>query len=186
MTRLLVIDDDPASRRLVAAIFEAEGFEVSQAPDGLSGMAQVDAIEPDVVLLDVRLPDLDGIEVLRRLRPTERGLQVIMLTAEHEVKVAIRAIQLGAFDYQTKPVEQDELVLVVRRALERRRLEQEVADLRRQLGQAGGLAQQMGPSAAIQQVSEQVATVAATNFSVLVLGETGAGKELVAQAIHRQ
>ncbi len=186
MTRLLVIDDDPASRRLVAAIFEAEGFEVSQAPDGLSGMAQVDAIEPDVVLLDVRMPDLDGIEVLRRLRPTERGLQVIMLTAEHEVKVAIRAIQLGAFDYQTKPVEQDELVLVVRRALERRRLEQEVADLRRQLGQAGGLAQQMGPSAAIQQVSEQVATVAATNFSVLVLGETGAGKELVAQAIHRQ
>ena len=186
MTRLLVIDDDPASRRLVAAIFEADGMEVVQAADGAAGMAQVEASRPDVILLDVQMPELDGMEVLRRLRPSERGIPVIMLTAEHDVKLAIRAMHLGAFDYQTKPVDQEELELVVKRALETRALRTEVADLRRQLGQGGSLAQQMGPSAAIQEVVDRVATVAATSFSVLVLGETGTGKELVAQAIHRQ
>ncbi len=185
MTRLLVIDDDPASRRLVTAIFQAEGMEVIEAPDGLSGIKAVEASAPDIVLLDIRMPELDGMEVLDELRPAESGIMVVMLTAEHDVKLAIRAIQLGAFDYQTKPVDQDELALVVKRALETRALKTEVADLRRQLGQGGGLAQQMGPSAQVQQICDQVATVAATSFSVLILGETGTGKEVVAQAIHR-
>jgi DNA-binding NtrC family response regulator len=186
MTRLLVVDDDDASRRLVAAIFRADNMEVVAASDGASGLARVEELDPDVVLLDVRLPDIDGLEVLRRLRPAERGLSVIMLTAHNDVKLAVRAIQLGAFDYHTKPVDQDEIELAVKRALETRALRTEVADLRRQLGSGGTLAVQMGASVAVKRVIEQVATVAATSFSVLILGETGAGKELVAQAIHRQ
>jgi DNA-binding NtrC family response regulator len=186
MTRLLVVDDDAASCRLVAAIFRDENIEVAIAPNGTIGLACADELAPDVILLDIQMPDLDGIEVLTRLRPQERGVPVIMLTAEHDVKLAVRAIQLGAFDYHTKPVDQDELLLVVKRALETRALRTEVAELRRQLAQGGGLAHQMGPSLAVQRVIEQIATVAATSFSVLVLGETGTGKELVAQAIHRQ
>jgi DNA-binding NtrC family response regulator len=183
--RLLVIDDDPASCRLVAAMFRGEPLEVAIANGGEAGLARIDELAPDVVLLDVRMPDLDGIDVLRRIGPQERGVPVIMLTAENDVKLAVQAIQLGAFDYQTKPVDQDQLVRAVKRALETRALRTEVATLRRQLG-SQDLAPQMGPSAAVRRVIEQVDAVAATDFSVLVLGETGTGKELVAQAIHRR
>src|SRR2546421_9419782 len=130
MARMLVSDDDPASCRLVAAIFRADNIEVTVAHDGAAGCARADELEPDVILLDVRMPGMDGLEVLRRLRPHERGIPVVMLTAEHEVKVAVRAIQLGAFDYQTKPIDQDDLELAVKRALETRALRAEVAELR--------------------------------------------------------
>src|ERR1041385_7267554 len=116
MARLLVVDDDATSCRLVTAIFRDHGIEVVSAHDGAAGLARADEVRPDVVLLDVRMPDLDGIEVLERLQPRECGVPVIMLTAEHDVKLAVRATQLGAFDYQTKPIDQDELVLSVKRA----------------------------------------------------------------------
>src|SRR4051812_7080536 len=99
MTRLLVVDDDAASCRLVSAIFAAEAIDVAVAGDGAGGLASIAELAPDAVLLDVRLPDLDGLEVLQRVRATADAPPVIMLTAEHDVKLAIRAIQLGAFDY---------------------------------------------------------------------------------------
>jgi DNA-binding NtrC family response regulator len=111
---------------------------------------------------------------------------VVMLTAHSELKTAVRATQLGAFDYLTKPIDPEEVALSVRRALETHALRTEVEDLKRQLGDGGSLAALMGPSREVRIVAEQVRTVAATAFSVLVLGETGTGKELVAQAIHRQ
>jgi DNA-binding NtrC family response regulator len=184
--KVLVIDDDARSCRLIQAIFTPDGFEVVAAHDGQSGLDQVKRDPPEVVILDLRLPDLDGMEVLHRLRTTNPALPVIMLTAHAEVKSAVRATQLGAFDYLTKPIEPDDLSLVLRRALETRALRSEVADLRRQLGEGGGLSHLMGPSPEIGIVVEQVRTVAATGFSVLILGETGTGKELVAQALHRQ
>ena len=186
MPRLLVVDDDLASCRLLAAIFKGQGFEVASANDGRAGLARVSELDPDVLLLDLQLPELDGLEVLAQLRITHPTLPIVMLTADREVKQAVRAIQLGAFDYLAKPFDHDELVVVVAAALERRALDNEVRELRKRVADGGGLGAQMGPSPQVQHVVDQVGVVASTSFSVLVIGETGTGKELVAQAIHRQ
>jgi DNA-binding NtrC family response regulator len=183
---LLVIDDDEASCRLVKAIFEPEGIDVIAAHDGSSGLARVERDGPDLVLLDLRLPGIDGLEVLEKLKTGHASLPVIMLTAHQDLKTAVRATQLGAFDYLTKPVDDEEIVVVVKRALETRALQLEVEELRQKLGAAGSLAAQMGPSPQIRQVIDQVKIVGASSFTVLIQGETGAGKELVAQAVHRE
>ena len=185
---LLVIDDDEASCRLVRATFKAEGIEVLAAHDGPAGMARIEADHPDIVLLDVKLPTGSGVEVLERLKATHPSLPVVMLTASRDVKTAVRATQLGAFDYLTKPIEHDEIVAVVRRALEARALHLEVEDLRRRVNRNDSrpAGTRDGSKRAIKEVLEQVALVAASTFSVLIVGETGSGKELVARAIHRQ
>jgi DNA-binding NtrC family response regulator len=185
--RLLVIDDDEPSCRLVAAIFRVEGFDVSSAHDGPDGLEAAATVHPDVILLDLRLPGLDGLSVLERLQRDSPAVPVIMLTGSRDIKDAVRAIQLGAFDYLTKPMEREEVVIVVRRAREGRAMRAELQELRRRAGKeaADDLAMQMGPSAAVRELVEHVSLVAASTFTVLILGETGTGKELVAQAIHR-
>ncbi len=186
MRKLLVVDDDTASCRLVSAIAKTEGLEVAMAHDGAAGLAKFREWAPDLVLLDIQMPEMDGLEMLRRLRTSDTETPVIMLTAERDLKTAVRATQLGAFDYLNKPVDHEELLLTLRRALETLALKNEVAELRKQVGSGGGLGEQMGKSLAVMHIAEQVAMVAATTFSVLITGETGTGKEVVAQAIHRQ
>jgi DNA-binding NtrC family response regulator len=184
---LLVIDDDEASCRLVKATFGAQGFEVRAAHDAASGLQRASIDRPDVVLLDLRLPDLDGLQVLERLKSQVPALPIVMLTASRDVKTAVHAMQLGAFDYLTKPIDTDEVVVVVRRALQASALQREVAELRQRVGRESteDLTSQMGASSQVSAIVEQVATVASSNFTVLIVGETGTGKELVAQAIHR-
>jgi DNA-binding NtrC family response regulator len=182
---VLVIEDDLSSRRLVQAILRPEGFEVAMAPDGKRGLELAGDNEPDVVLLDLKLPDMDGLEVLQRLRSAHKNLPVIIVTAFGELKTAVEATKLGAFDYLSKPIEYEQLTFAVKRALETRELRDEVEKLRHAGGAGATLVEQMGRSAAVQRVAKQVTTVAATNFSVLILGDTGTGKELVAQTIHR-
>jgi DNA-binding NtrC family response regulator len=184
--RLLVVDDDPIGCRVVMRIMEHEGYETMAAHDGEACLARAAADHPDLVILDLELPKLDGIQVLERLKAAQPNLPVIMLTGHYDVKATVRAMRLGAYDYLTKPVNSEELTIVVRRALQVHALESEVEDLRRLAGGADSLDAQMGPSLAVRQITEQVKTVAATNFSVMVLGETGTGKELVAHALHRQ
>jgi len=184
--QLLLIDDDPVVGRLMKAVFTPESIEVTAVETADQGLRSVVAAEPQVVILDLRLPDMTGLELLEKLQAQWPQLPVIVLTGRVEVKTAVQAMQLGAAHYLTKPMDREELVLVVQRALERRALLREVGDLRRQATPASGLAQQMGPSAQVQQVIEQVSQVAESDLTVLIVGETGTGKELVAQAIHRQ
>jgi len=185
---LLIIDDDDSNCRLIKAIFRAEGMEVVKALDGQAGIDLALAGPPDIILLDLHMPGLDGLDVLARLKQELPALPVVMLTGHKDVKTAVRATKLGAFDYLTKPFVNEEVVAVVRRALETRALQLEVEALRLRLrsGAGGGLAAQMGPSPQVRALVEQVRTVAGTGFTVLVTGETGSGKELVAQAIHRE
>ena len=183
--KLLVIDDDQASCRLIKATFGE--LEVLVAHDGPTGLARAMSEGPDVVLLDVGLPGLDGLQVLERLVADAPALPVIMLTAVTDVRTAVRATQLGAFDYLTKPIDCDGTVVAVRRALDTRALRLEVEGLRSRVNrtEADRLAALMGTSRQVAQVVEQVGIVAASDFTVLIVGETGTGKDLVAQAIHR-
>jgi DNA-binding NtrC family response regulator len=183
---ILVIDDDEPSCRLVKAIFKREGFDVICAGNGSDGLERASAENPDLVLLALRLPNEDGLLVLTKLKAANRLRPIIMLTDHSELKIAVRATQLGAFDFLPKPIDHEQVLVVVRRALETNALQLEVEDLRRKLGEGGGLASQMGPSPQTRQIIDQVRTVAASTFTVLISGETGTGKELVAQAIHRE
>jgi len=137
--KVLVIEDDPIGGRLLRAILGTEGLEVVIAADGHIGLSLIESETPDVVILDLRLPDLDGLEVLELLRRAQPSLPVIILTAFGEVKTAVKATKLGAFDYLTKPVEHEQLVFSVKRALETHVLRVEVEELRRSAGLSAGL-----------------------------------------------
>ena len=185
MGRVLVVDDDPVELRLLQAIFRhAPGFEVVAAASGAEALAAVVAAPVDLVILDLGLPDLGGMEVLARLKTDRPQLPIIILTGRSDVRTAVDAIQHGADNFLTKPVETDQLVVAARMAIDRSALRHEVSALRGQLGHATPLGKLGGASAAMRKVGEQIRQVASSGFTVLVAGETGTGKELVAQAIH--
>ena len=184
---VLCVDDDPTERRLLAVTFGVEGFEVETLGLGGDALRRIEdegSRRPDVVVLDVRLPDIDGLTVLRKLRQTSPDLPVVMLTGDTDVKTALNAIQLGAFHFLTKPVDGDELVVTIRRALERRVLMEELVDLRTRMADGVSTPGMLGRSPAMQALRDSIRRVASTDVTVLVQGETGVGKELVAHAIH--
>ncbi len=185
MGKILVVDDEPDIRGLLGECLVVAGFETVEAGDGDEAVAAVQAERPSVILLDVNMPRRGGMEALPELKRIAPDVPVIMCTARMDVPTAVRAMQLGAYDYLTKPFDPDLLVLTVKRAYERQELLARI-DLLKSQGEGMSLADRMGGSRAIESVIQQVATVARSSFTVLIQGETGTGKELVARAIHNQ
>ncbi len=181
--RVLIIEDDVGLRSLLAELLEGEGYETLPAENGEDGLRILQREPVDIVLLDINLPGMHGINVLTAAPNTQTDAEFIMMTAYAEVETAVEAIKLGAFDYLRKPLEPDELLMVIERALDQRRLRREVASLRRRVPR-GPRSKIIGRSQALERLFDLIERVAATRSSVLVTGETGTGKELVARAIH--
>jgi len=182
---VLIVDDDAGLRESFRLILE-ESYELVEASDGRQALDIVRNREIDLVLLDIRLPEMDGIEVLERIKAMDEQVEVVLVTAVKTVRTAVAAMKLGAFDYLTKPFEEDDLLSVVRRALEKRSLEREVVFLRSELARRQEFAEIVGTHAEMQKLFRLIAQVARTATTVLITGESGTGKELIARAIHRQ
>jgi two-component system response regulator HydG len=184
--RILVVDDEASARKGLEKLLAQEGFTVRVAADGEDGLRAAQEFAPDVVVTDLRMPKLDGMQLLARLREQDRGLPVIVATAFGEVASAVAAMRAGADDYLTKPIDVDALVLVIERAMERRSLRAEAENLRRQLREQDGSGLQglLGTSPAMQKIYRVARQVAGSRATVLMTGESGTGKGELARAIH--
>jgi DNA-binding NtrC family response regulator len=182
----LVVDDEKDLRDLLAEILRGAGLETLVAAGADEAIELARQHHPRLVFLDLVMPRRNGLDALPELKALDPGMAVIILTAQDDIPTVVRAVQLGAYDYLTKPVDPRVITLAVRRALEHRSLLDEVAVLRERTGAAAGLRGQMGPGNEVARLVEQVAQVAPTSFTVLIQGETGTGKELVARALHQQ
>jgi two-component system nitrogen regulation response regulator NtrX len=180
--RLLVIDDEKGIRDALVQLFEYEGHAVTTAEDGVRGIELAAKLHPDVTFLDVKMPNLDGLDVLARLREQDPEAVVVMISGHGTIDTAIEATRKGAYDFLEKPLDTDRLLVTLRRALELKGLTKSVAALRRQVESRYEI---VGESFAVRQVFDRVEKVAPTEARVLVTGENGTGKELVARAIHR-
>jgi two-component system nitrogen regulation response regulator NtrX len=179
---VLVVDDEADIRSSLRMILEYEGMETVEAASGEEALGSLAAARPDVVLLDIKMPRMDGLEVLAELREREPDLPVIMISGHATIPTAVEATRLGAFDFMEKPLERDQVLLKLRNALERHRLQEENRDLRLSFEERFRI---VGESPALAAIHESIARAAPTKASVLITGESGTGKELVARAIHR-
>jgi len=180
--RVLIIDDEDAVRSSLKMIFEYEGYETLQAANGPVGLKLAEAEAPDLVFLDVRMPQVDGLEVLKRLKEKDPALPVVILSGHGTVKTAVEAVKLGAFDFIEKPPDSERILIAARNALGQKRLVEENRRLRLVFDDRYRM---VGESPALEKVWEAVRRAAPTNATVLITGESGVGKELVARAIHR-
>jgi two-component system nitrogen regulation response regulator NtrX len=180
--RLLVVDDEKGIRDALLQLFEYEGHEVTAAEDGREAIEMAAKLHPDVTFLDVKMPGLDGLDVLARLREQDPEAVVVMISGHGTIDTAIEATRKGAYDFLEKPLDTDRLLVTLRRALELKGLTKSVAALKRQVESRYEI---VGKSFAVRQVLERVEKVSPTEARVLVTGENGTGKELVARAIHR-
>jgi two-component system response regulator AtoC len=191
---VLVADDDRTIRRNLILLLRSEGYQALEAADGDEALARIAADAPDAVLLDLKMPGRDGLDVLKELGPALADLPVIVITALGGSTAAIEAMRRGAYDYLTKPFDLDEVLLTLKRALRQRALAFEVKALRARADdeasdpsdpQADAEPDLVGQSAAMREVFKAIGRAAATDAAVLIVGESGTGKELVAAALHR-
>jgi two-component system nitrogen regulation response regulator NtrX len=180
--RVLIVDDEEAIRSSLKMIFEYEGYEVLLAANGPAGLKIAEKEAPDLVFLDIKMPQMDGLEVLKRLKAAEGSPPVVILSGHGNVKTAVEATKLGAFDFIEKPPESERILLVTRNALGQKRLVDENRRLKLTFDEKYRM---VGQSGALEKVWEAVRRAAPTNATVLISGESGVGKELVARAIHR-
>src|SRR5205814_311088 len=181
-SRILVIDDESAIRESLRMTLEYEGYEFVGAATGQEGLSLAERETPDLVLLDVKMPGMDGLEVLDRLRSMNEALPVVVISGHGSIGTAVEATKKGAFDFIEKPFASERILVSLRNALDQRRLRDENKSLKR----AVEIKHQMiGDSSALRQVMAAVGRAAPTNATVLIQGESGVGKELVARTIHR-
>jgi len=180
--RVLIVDDEEAIRSSLKMIFDYEGYEVLLAANGQAALKIAEKEEPDLVFLDIKMPQMDGMEVLKRLKEEEGSPPVVILSGHGNIKTAVEATKLGAFDFIEKPPESERILLVARNALGQKRLSDENRRFKLSFDERYRMA---GQSPALEKVWDAVRRAAPTNATVLITGESGVGKELVARAIHR-
>jgi two-component system NtrC family response regulator len=184
MQSILVVDDEPNYQIVLSELLKEEGYEIFTADSGESGLAIVRNTDLDLVLTDMKMPAMDGIEFLKKIKEHNQDLPVILITAYAEVEKAVEAMHLGAFTFLAKPFSNQQLLASVKKALEHYALVREIKRLRDEASPRSGFAGMIGKSASMQMVYQLIEKVAPTASSVLITGESGTGKELVARAIH--
>src|SRR5579885_2189139 len=181
MHNILIVDDEAGIRQSLKGVLEDEGFQVADAESGESGLEALRKKQFDIVLLDIWLPGMDGLEALEKIRTSENAPEVIMISGHGTIETAVRATKLGAFDFLEKPLSIERTLIVIKNALDAQRLRQENRELKRQLLPKSII---VGDSIPMKALRQQIQIMAPTSGRVLIYGESGTGKELVAHAIH--
>ncbi|MEW6375336.1 MAG: sigma-54 dependent transcriptional regulator [Thermodesulfobacteriota bacterium] len=183
MKSVLIVDDEVGARESIRMILKND-YEVFLAKNAEEAFLQIKEHSPDTILLDIILPDLDGLKVLEKIKQTEPEMIVIMITATKTVKTAVEAMKLGAYDYVTKPFDIDELRLIINRALSTKSLKEENKRLREEINKSLGFGNIIGKSKEMREIFKVVRQIADSKSTVLIMGESGTGKELISRAIH--
>jgi two-component system nitrogen regulation response regulator NtrX len=183
MPNILIVDDEPGIRQSLKGVLEDEGYQTVAVGSGEACLETLEKRGFDVVLLDIWLPGMDGLEALEKIKQAEDGPEVIMISGHGTIETAVRATKLGAFDFLEKPLSLDKTLILLKNAIEARKLRGENRDLKKQLQGKGTI---VGDSIPMKALRQQIALMAPTNGRVLIYGESGTGKELVALAIHAQ
>ncbi|HXC62040.1 MAG TPA: sigma-54 dependent transcriptional regulator, partial [Nitrospiria bacterium] len=183
MKKILVIDDEASVQESLRTVLK-EDYEILSAMDGIQAIEVFHEQNPHLLLLDISMPSLNGLEVLRKIRESDTSSPVIMLTASNMVKTAVQAMKMGATDYLTKPFDIEELKLVIQKTIANRELESEVKLLRSEVQKRYSFNNIIGKSRVMQEIYNRIEQVADTKSTVLITGESGTGKELVARALH--
>jgi two-component system response regulator AtoC len=182
--KLLVVDDDPLIRRSLGEMLRREGYMVVEATSGAEALRVVGTVQPALVITDFNMPEVDGMQLLRELRAKKPDLPVILVTGYGTVEQAVEAMKNGAYDYVSKPILDDEIKVVVKRALEERNLRDENTDLKKRLDMRYSYDSIVGRDYKMQRIYDTIESVAATKATVLITGESGTGKTLIARALH--
>ena len=182
--RVLIVDDEKSHAEVVGEALERQGYEITLATSGNAGSRQIDQEDFDIILTDLRMGDLGGMEILKKARQVQPDCEVLVITGHGDVKTAVEAIKHGASNYLTKPLDMAELRVLVEKAAERRRLFRANRDLQRQIDEKFGFEGVVGNSQKMHDVIARLQSIAPTSATVLIQGETGTGKELAAKAIH--